>query len=109
MKIHLFEEHVNYICNYIPNREKKGKSCKSGFWLKNGGGFEIKTCSDLFAAIKHPTSYFLSRSSASGGRVIGAGVHIYICLWAKKYLNRTLAIDSPFQTFAVGLLVEFIN
>ena len=26
----------------------------------------------------------------------------------KKNLNRTLAIDSPFQTFAVGLLVEFI-
>ena len=24
-------------------------------------------------------------------------------------LNRTLAIDSPFQTFAVGLLVEFID
>ena len=27
----------------------------------------------------------------------------------KKYLNRTLEIDSPFQTFAVGLLVEFID
>ena len=27
----------------------------------------------------------------------------------KKYLNRTLAIDLPFQTFAVGLLVEFID
>ena len=26
----------------------------------------------------------------------------------KKILNRTLAIDSPFQIFAVGLLVEFI-
>ena len=26
-----------------------------------------------------------------------------------KNLNRTLAIDSPFQTFAVGLLVEFID
>ena len=27
-----------------------------------------------------------------------------ICLWTKKYLNRTtLEIDSPFQTFAVGL------
>ena len=22
---------------------------------------------------------------------------IYICLWSKKYLNRTLEIDSPFQ------------
>ena len=32
------------------------------------------------------------------GKVIGCGV-------LKKYLNRTLEIDSPFQTFAVGLLV----
>ena len=45
------------------------------------------------------------------GKVIGCGVHIYIhiCLWTKKYLNRTLEINSPFQTFAVGLLVEFID
>ena len=41
------------------------------------------------------------------GKVIGVGVHSYICLWMKKKLNR--AIDSPFQTFAVGLLVEFID
>ena len=38
----------------------------------------------------------------AGGYVIGAGVniyvYIYICLWSKKYLNRTLAIDSPFQS-----------
>ena len=27
----------------------------------------------------------------------------------KKSLNRTLAIDSPFQTFVVGLLFEFID
>ena len=32
----------------------------------------------------------------AGGYVIGAGVHMYICLWTKKSLNRTLAIDSPF-------------
>ena len=48
------------------------------------------------------------------GKVIGRGVHIYIyiyiiCLWSKKYLNRTLEIDSPFQTLTVGLLVEFID
>ena len=36
----------------------------------------------------------------AGGYVIGAGVHIYIWLWTKKYLNCTLVIDSPFQTFA---------
>ena len=27
----------------------------------------------------------------------------------KKKLNRTLEIDSPFQTLTVGLLVEFID
>ena len=44
------------------------------------------------------------------GKVIGRGVHIYICVCGrKKYLNRTLEIDSPFQKFAVGLLVEFID
>ena len=39
------------------------------------------------------------------GKVIGVGVH----LWTKKKLNRTLAIDSLFQTFAVRLLIEFID
>ena len=34
--------------------------------------------------------------------------YIYVC-GRKKYLNRTLEIDSPFQTFAVGLFVEFID
>ena len=46
------------------------------------------------------------------GKVIGCGVHIYLYIYVsgrKKYLNRTLEIDSPFQTFAVGLLVEFID
>ena len=33
---------------------------------------------------------------------------IYICMWTKKILNRSV-IDSRFQTLAVGLLVEFIN
>ena len=46
------------------------------------------------------------------GKVIGCVVHIYIYIYVggrKKKLNRTLEIDSPFQTFAVGLLVEFID
>ena len=45
------------------------------------------------------------------GKVIDRGVHniyIYVC-GRKKNLNCTLEIDSPFQTFAVGLLVEFID
>ena len=38
---------------------------------------------------------------------LGAGVHVYICLWTKNNnLNRTLAIDSHFQTFVVGLLID---
>ena len=51
--------------------------------------------------------------------MIGRGVHIYILLYIyilyiyvcdrKKNLNRTLEIDSPFQTLTVGLLVEFID
>ena len=53
------------------------------------------------------------------GKVIGRGVHIYIIYiyiyiyiyvcGRKKNLNRTLEIDSPFQTLTVGLLVEFID
>ena len=45
------------------------------------------------------------------GKVIGVGVHIAICLYVvdQKKLNCTLAIDSPFQIFAVGLLVKFID
>ena len=45
------------------------------------------------------------------GKVIDRGVHIYIyiCLWSKKNLNRTLEIYSPFQALTVGLLVEFID
>ena len=46
------------------------------------------------------------------GKVIGVSVHIYIYIGIfvdKKNLNRTLAINSLFQTFVVGLLVEFID
>ena len=39
---------------------------------------------------------------------LGVLVYIYVCE-QKKNLNHTLAIDLPFQTFAVGLLVEFID
>ena len=43
------------------------------------------------------------------GKVIGVGVNIYVCSWKEKILNHTLAIDSQFQIFAVGLLFEFID
>ena len=42
------------------------------------------------------------------GKVIGCMWCPYVC-GRKKYLNRTLEIDSTFQTFAAGLLVEFID
>ena len=35
-------------------------------------------------------------------------MYSYYNVYGQK-LNRTLAIDSSFQTFAVGLLVEFID
>ena len=42
--------------------------------------------------------------------MIGAGIYIYLYVCGpKKNLNRTLAIDLPFQTFVVGLLVKFIG
>ena len=45
------------------------------------------------------------------GKVIDRGVHIYIYMSVveEKKLNRTLEIDSPFQTLTVGLLVKFID
>ena len=43
------------------------------------------------------------------GKVIGRGVHYNMSVDEKKNLNRTLEIDSPFQTLTVGLLVEFID
>ena len=65
---------------------------------------------------------YLSRTrSASGGKGIGVGVHIYLPVRASEqgkvfgvcgqffFLNHTLAIDSPFQTFVVGLLIKFID
>ena len=47
-------------------------------------------------------------SQREWGEVIGVGVHTYICMYIilcvcglNNFLNRTLVIDSPFQTFAV--------
>ena len=54
-------------------------------------------------------SNFTPHAQRERGKVIGVGVCIYICLWTEKYLNPTLTIDSPFQAFTVGLLVEYID
>ena len=55
---------------------------------------------------------FTPHAQRERGKVIDRGVHMYIymCVCGRKnYLNRTLEIDSPFQTLTVGLLVEFID
>ena len=39
-------------------------------------------------------------------------VYIYICIYMlvdQKMFKSYLVIDTPFQTFAVGLLVKFID
>ena len=53
------------------------------------------------------TIHYYPACAARAGEMIGIGVHVYVC--DKNNLNRTLAINSPFQTFAVGLLIEFID
>ena len=49
---------------------------------------------------------FTPHAQRERGKVIDRGVHV---CGQKKKLNRTLEIDSPFQTLTVGLLVEFID
>ena len=64
----------------------------------------------LLCTMSHEVGFITPHAQRERGKVIGCGVHIYIYVRGrKKYLNRTLEIDSPFQTFAVGLLVEFID
>ena len=53
--------------------------------------------------------------SASVCKVVGVGLrmsiyrYINICGPKKINLNCTLVIDSPFQTFAIELIIEFID
>ena len=63
-------------------------------------------------SISHHYIFFTPHAQRERGKVIDRGVHIYIYIYVcsrKKYLNRTLEIDSPSQTLTVGLLVEFID
>ena len=53
---------------------------------------ELKNKAPAFYRI---LSDIVSHSDKRNKHVIRAGVHMYICLWTKKYLNCTLAIDSP--------------
>ena len=49
---------------------------------------------------------YSERGGGGGGGVCNKYIYMYV---VEKNLNRTLEIDSPFQTFTVGLLVEFID
>ena len=63
---------------------------------------------DSYARALTVATVFTPHAQRERGKVIDLGVHIYVCS-QKKNLNRTLEIDSPFQTLTVGLLVEFID
>ena len=50
------------------------------------------------------------RMSKQGGHVIRAGVHIYIDMFVDgKKFESYFSDQLTFQTFTVGLLVEFID
>ena len=66
----------------------------------------------LYVSYMWLVSIFTPHAQRERGKVISRGVHIYIYIYVcgrKKNLNRTLEIDSPFQTLTAGLLVEFIG
>ena len=62
--------------------------------------------SSLFTATSTYLRYY--PACAARAKVIGVGVHIYVC-GQKNSCNRTLAIESSFQIFTVGLLIKFID
>ena len=51
---------------------------------------------------------YMENATALSDIIILLIYYIYVFCGPKK-LNHTLVIDSPFQTFMVGLLVEFID
>ena len=78
----------NTLTTRMPTREKKSRPLNNnhGIWAD----FYV-TCTGKYYCMNMKYLYYR-----------------YICLWKKK-LNCSLAIDSRFQTFAVGLLVKFIR
>ena len=113
----------------IPRAERRGRGIEpEKRWGRNGGVMKVLICSgeaSLFqdqvtcpdiVALHHKLPFITPHAQRERGKVIGRGVHIYIYIYIyiyvcgrKKNLNRTLEIDSPFQTLTVGLLVEFID
>ena len=83
-----------------------------------GEATKLSNFTSLLTFNRHITLHFIflekvfvtPHAQRERGKVIDRGVHIYIYVCGrKKNLNRTLEIDSPFQTLTVGLLVEFID
>ena len=51
--------------------------------------------------------FIFNKKFTAGILVLVSNIYM-VCLWTKK-LYRTLVISSPFQTFELGLLFEFID
>ena len=90
------------------NEERRITNFSGKMYLLSGSSisdyrYRVIESSSLVSVVFPPHA---QRERGERGKVIGCGVHV---CGRKKYLNRTLEIDSPFQTFAVGLLVEFID
>ena len=82
---------------------------------------------NLYLYLKHPSSLFCCHcerllvvtcyqclftphAERERSKVIGVvSIYSIIMYGPPQNFNRTLVIDSPFQSFAVGLLVEFID
>ena len=72
--------------------------------LQLGYNFLFKT---NIVVVVYPACACASRGVIWLGLV---SIYIYIGMFVdKKELNRTLAINSPFQTFAAGLVIQFID
>ena len=65
----------------------------------------------FFHSVSHHDIFLPRTRSASEVKWSGlvSIYYVYNVCGPKHFFNRTLAIDSPFQTYAVGLLVEFID
>ena len=59
--------------------------------------------------LRNVISFFTPHAQREWGEVIGIGVHMCIIMFVNKKMDHILEIDSPFQTFVVGLLIKFID
>ena len=93
------------------NKQCNRTECNVTVFIENVGRC-ICVCVYVCVSQLHCIQLITPHAQRERGKVIDRGVHIYIYIYVcgrKKNLNRTLEIDSPFQTLTVGLLVEFID